>query len=138
MTRDEARARFARERVARLASVRPDGSPHIVPVVFAVEGDEIWIAVDEKPKRSRELQRLTNVAREPRVSLLADRYDDDRWSRLWWVRADGRAQVRRDAQSVARAAALLGAKYPQHATRPPEGPALVVEVERWIGWGSGG
>jgi len=134
VTPEEARARFAGERVARLATVRPDGAPHVVPVVFAVSGDEIWLAVDDKPKRTNELQRLANVEAEPRVSLLADRYDDEHWSRLWWVRADGRARVRADPRSIGRAGELLGARYPQHAERPPPGPAIVVEVERWTGW----
>ena len=47
MTPDEARVLFGGERVARLATVRPDGAPHIVPVVFAVVHDEIWLAVDD-------------------------------------------------------------------------------------------
>ena len=83
-----ARALFAAARVARLATVTPDGSPHVVPIVFAVDGDTIYTAVDGKPKRSRQLQRLANIAAHPRVTVLADRYDED-WSQLWWVRADG-------------------------------------------------
>ena len=134
----EARERFAAERVARLATIGAGGAPHLVPVVFAIEGDTVWIAVDDKPKRSRELQRLTNVEAEARVSLLVDAYDDRDWSALWWVRADGRARVLRDADAVSRAATLLGAKYPQHAARPPAGPAIAVDVERWSGWSATG
>jgi PPOX class probable F420-dependent enzyme len=130
----EARARFARERVARLATVRPDGSPHLVPIVFALEEDVVWIAVDDKPKRSRDLRRLANVEAEPRVCVLADRYEDRDWSLLWWVRGDGVARLVRDPDGIARAASLLGAKYPQHVDRPPAGPAIAIEVERWSGW----
>jgi PPOX class probable F420-dependent enzyme len=134
MDLDEARARFGRERAAHLATIRPDGSPHLVPIVFALEGDVVWIAVDDKPKRTPELRRLANIEAEPRVCVLADRYDDRDWSRLWWVRGDGRARVLRDPDAVARAAGLLGAKYPQHAERPPAGPAIAIEVDRWSGW----
>ncbi|HEV8564959.1 MAG TPA: TIGR03668 family PPOX class F420-dependent oxidoreductase [Actinomycetota bacterium] len=134
----EARKRFTAERVAHLGTVRPDGAPHVVPVVFAVEGDVVWIAVDDKPKRTRELRRLANVQAEPRVSLLVDRYDDLDWSLLWWVRADGRARVLRDPRSIAHAAACLGAKYSQHAARPPAGPAIAIDVERWSGWSAAG
>jgi PPOX class probable F420-dependent enzyme len=129
----EARTRFATERVARLATVRPDGSPHVVPVVFVAEGDRIWLVVDQKPKRSRDLQRLANIAYEPRVSLLVDRYDDD-WSVLWWVRADGVARIDGDP---ARWAARFAAKYRPHAEDPPEGPAIAVDVDRWTGWSAG-
>ncbi|HEY7400660.1 MAG TPA: TIGR03668 family PPOX class F420-dependent oxidoreductase [Actinomycetota bacterium] len=130
----EARARFARERVARLATIRPDGSPHLVPIVFALEEDVVWIAVDDKPKRSRDLRRLANVEVEPRVCVLADRYEDRDWSLLWWVRGDGVARVVRDPDGIGRAASLLGAKYPQHADHPPRGPAIAIEVDRWSGW----
>ena len=89
----DARRRFAAARFARLATVRPDGSPHIVPVVFAVDGDVVWTAVDDaKPKRSPRLQRLANLRAEPRCALLVDHEDDD-WTRLWWVRADGVAEI---------------------------------------------
>jgi len=138
MDAHEARGRFAAERVARLATVRPDGAPHLVPIVFATDGDVVWIAVDDKPKRTRELQRIVNVETEPRVSLLADRYDDRDWSLLWWVRGEGRARVLRDRGSVGRAAARLGAKYPQHAAQPPAGPAIAIDVERWTGWSAAG
>jgi PPOX class probable F420-dependent enzyme len=130
---DDARRRFAAARVARLATVSADGRPHLVPVVFAVEGDTVLMAVDQKPKRHRDLKRLRNMADHPAVSLLVDRYDDD-WSTLWWVRADGAAVVTENEDVLARARAALGARYPQHRADPPEGPAFTVEVTRWTGW----
>jgi PPOX class probable F420-dependent enzyme len=128
---DDARARFAAARVARLGTVSASGAPHLVPVVFAVVGERVLIAVDQKPKRSRDLARLRNVAANPAVSLLVDEYSDD-WSTLWWVRADGLATVREDVLDEARAA--LAARYPQHAADPPQGPVIDVAVTRWSGW----
>ena len=119
--------RFATARVARLATVTPDGAPHLVPIVFALVGEVIWTAVDAKPKRHRRLQRLANIAHEPRVSVLADHYDED-WSALWWVRADGLATITEEPEP-----ALL-ARYPQYATMPPPGPFLRIRVERWSAW----
>ncbi len=140
MGQDEARRRFAGARVARMATVDPGGRPHLVPVVFAVHGDEIVTAVDRKPKRSLQLRRLHNVAVHPAVSLLVDEYDDD-WDRLWWVRADGGARtLLPDALDEARRAAYTGAigllrqKYAQYRQEPPEGPAMVITVLRWSGW----
>ncbi len=125
--------RFAAARVARLATVDDTGAPHLVPIVFALAGDVIHSAVDSKPKRHRALRRLANVAHEPRVSVLADHYDDD-WSQLWWVRADGVARVH-DASPDGLAA--LTAKYPQYVAAPPAGPFLRIEVRRWSAWSAG-
>lgn len=121
---------FASVPVARLATVDPSGAPHLVPIVFAVTGDVIHSAVDAKPKRTRHLRRLANIAANPRVSVLADHYEDD-WSRLWWVRADGVARVLDD--SPAGLAALV-ARYPQYRASPPAGPFLEITVDRWSSW----
>jgi PPOX class probable F420-dependent enzyme len=123
-------SRFAAARVARLATVAVDGSPHVVPIVFAVDGDTIYSAVDGKPKRSRQLRRLANIAAQPRVSVLVDRYDED-WSQLWWVRADGAATVH-DSSPTARQ--LLSAKYPQYSGVSLDGPFLHIAVARWSDW----
>jgi PPOX class probable F420-dependent enzyme len=130
VTPAQGRDHFVSARVARLATVRDDGAPHLVPVTFAVVGDRIVTAVDAKPKRSRRLARLANIAAEPRVSLLADHFDED-WSRLWWVRADGRAQVVDVDEGIA---AALAEKYPPYVDQPPGGPAIVVDVDTWRGW----
>jgi PPOX class probable F420-dependent enzyme len=130
-----ARERFASARVARLATVGADGRPHLVPIVFAVDGDRVVHAVDHKPKRTTALRRLDNIAAQPRVALLADAYDDGDWSRLWWVRADGVARVLEPGCEAARAAvALLCERYAQYRVTPPAGPVVAVDVERWTGW----
>ncbi|PFG41072.1 PPOX class probable F420-dependent enzyme [Georgenia soli] len=131
---DGARERLAAARVARLATVRPDGSPHLVPVTFALVGDVVWTAVDDKPKSTRALQRLANIAAHPAVSLLVDHYDED-WSTLWWVRADGVAGVVEvdGSPDVRTALAALTAKYAQYAT-PPAGPLVRIELTRLRSW----
>jgi PPOX class probable F420-dependent enzyme len=129
---DNARRRFAAARVARLATSTPSGAPHLVPIVFAVVGDMIYTAVDGKPKRSTQLQRLRNVAAEPRVAVLADGYDED-WTRPWWTRADGAARIAADDEAAS-ALDALREKYPQYAAQPPPGPVLAIDVARWSGW----
>ena len=135
MTGEEARRRFVAARVARLATADAEGVPHLVPVVFAVDGDTVLIAVDRKPKRTTALKRLANVRANPHVALLADHYDDADWDALWWVRADGGARVL-DAQEpeARRALELLAGRYAQYRAAPPRGPVLAVAVERWSGW----
>lgn len=129
----ELRRRFASSAVARLATVRPGGAPHLVPVVFALVDETVYSAVDAKPKRTRRLQRLDNVRADPRCTLLVDHYEDD-WSQLWWVRADGRAAVVEDPAADHPGMQALVARYPQYRAEAPTGPLLVVTVERWSGW----
>jgi PPOX class probable F420-dependent enzyme len=114
--------------------VRPDGRPHLVPVVFALAGDVVWTAVDDKPKRTRRLQRLRNIEANPAVSLLVDHYEAD-WSRLWWVRLDGRAAVHQLEDDGAESGlAALAEKYAQYGLRPPPGPLIRVEADVWHSW----
>ena len=139
MTPAEARERFAAARVARLATADAGGRPHVVPVVFAVDGDCVYSVVDAKPKRTTALRRLANVAENPRVALLADHYEED-WGALWWVRADGVGRVLEPGSGVeaegaeaARAVDLLRARYPQQRA---VGAVLAVDVralERLVG-----
>lgn len=137
MDAGEARRRFVEARFARLATVRPDGAPHLVPVVFAADGDRLFTAVDEKPKRSRALARLANVEHEPRVSLLVDHEDED-WGGLWWVRADGEAHVLHDGPEAERARRLLAERYDAYRSAPPSGPVIAVDVRVWQGWTASG
>ena len=126
-------ARFAVAPVARMATVTPDGRPHVVPIVFAVAGEVIYTAVDGKPKSTARLQRLANIEADPRVSIVVDHYTDD-WSQLWWVRADGVATVVADGPECGRGVALLRAKYPQYAEVTLDGPVIAVAVEKWTSW----
>ncbi|QBJ95971.1 TIGR03668 family PPOX class F420-dependent oxidoreductase [Rhodococcus sp. ABRD24] len=126
--------RFTDARIARLATVTADGAPHVVPVVFAVAGDTVYTAVDDKPKTTRRLRRLDNIAATGRVSLLVDHYDED-WSRLWWVRVDGDASVL-PADSAEGTAAIdaLTAKYAQYSALRPGGPVIAIRDLQWRGW----
>ncbi len=117
------------EQVARLATVGTDGRPHVVPICFALEGDRLYTAVDDKPKRTRRLQRLANIEANPAVEVVIDHYEDD-WSRLWWVRLRGTARIAEDRHAVA----LLVAKYPQYRERPPAGPVIAVTIEERTEW----
>lgn len=130
---DQVRECFDRARVARLATAGADGRPHLVPITFArVDDDTLTTAVDHKPKRTQALRRLQNIAANPAVCVLADHYEED-WQRLWWVRADGTARIR-DAADEPGAVAALVARYRQYDERPPDGPVILITVERWTGW----
>ena len=125
--------------IARLATITPDGLPHVVPVVFAVDGDAlgdrdvVYTAVDAKPKTTRRLRRLANIEANPRVSLLVDHYAGD-WTQLWWVRADGVAVIHSVGEAMDTGCRLLRAKYPQYQSVPLHGPVIAISVRRWSSW----
>ena len=129
----QARQRFAAAPVARLATVGPDGQPHLVPVTFALDGDHVYTAVDAKPKTTTNLRRLRNIRRDARVAVLADHYEAG-WDRLWWVRAEGLASILGDPGDRARPLELLAARYTQYRVSPPAGPVIAIVVDRWTGW----
>lgn len=134
MEADEARRRFVAARVARLATVTAQGAPHVVPVVFALVDDVAYTAVDGKPKSTRQLQRLANVAATGRASLLVDEYREE-WTALWWVRVDGSAQVLAvDSSEAGDALEALTRKYPQYVSAPPAGPVIAVRLQSWRSW----
>ncbi len=141
MTEEAARDAFCAGRVARIATLNPDGTPHQVPVTFAGCGDPVGalvFAVDHKPKSGKPLRRVENLRVRPAVCLLVDEWDED-WSRLWWARADGTAVVLEDDEERRTIGlAALAARYPQYRELPPAGPMVWIEVAGWAGWSGSG
>ncbi|MDX1469225.1 MAG: TIGR03668 family PPOX class F420-dependent oxidoreductase [Acidimicrobiia bacterium] len=135
MERDEALARLARSPVARLGTITADKRPHIVPVTFAVVDESVLTMIDQKPKSTRALKRLSNLRHDSRATLIADHYEDD-WSRLWWVRVDGEATIHPGGEIWETARRELAAKYRQYHLAPPEGPAIALVIERLSFWAS--
>jgi PPOX class probable F420-dependent enzyme len=120
-----------------LATIDPDGRPHLVPIVFAADADTLYSAVDRKPKRSTTLRRIENARARPDVTILVDHYEED-WGRLWWVRLRGRARVLDEGEERDRALDLLVAKYPQYRDERPTGPVLAVDVTDVREWNGAG
>jgi PPOX class probable F420-dependent enzyme len=130
LTPAQARALLDQARVARLATADASARPHIVPVVFAIEGDRVFIPIDHKPKRAdspEALRRVRNLRSNPRASMLVDRYDED-WHRLAWVRVDGRVELVSEGGLYREGVKHLSEKYPQYREHPlpPEGAGLVI------------
>lgn len=134
MNPNQAWDRLISSPAAVLATIEPDGSPHLVPFVFApLDFGVLVSAVDAKPKRSRELRRLANIRREPRVAVLAHHYEDD-WERLWWVRGSGTAEIHEDPPPGAEA---LTARYPAYRSQGL-GPWMVIRLSHLTGWDATG
>ena len=133
MAEFDAAAMFAESPVAMLATVGPESVPHVVPVVFAVHRDVVYTAVDAKRKTTQRLRRQANIEANPQVSILVDHYEDD-WTQLWWVRADGHAEIHYSGEAMATGYALLRKKYPQYQRLELAGPVVTVDVARWRSW----
>jgi PPOX class probable F420-dependent enzyme len=124
----------AESRVARMATIDPDGRPHLVPLVFAVDGDVLYSSIDDKPKRTPRVRRLGNIKASPdRVTVLVDHYEED-WPAVWWVRLRGTGRVLEDGPARDRGLRLLSNKYHQYRDMPPQGAVIALEVTEWRGW----
>jgi PPOX class probable F420-dependent enzyme len=117
-----------------LGTVGVDGAPHLVPVCYAFVDGVFAIAIDEKPKLGARLARLRNIEREPRATLLIERYDDD-WAQLAWLRVDCSASVVERGLERPDVLAALRARYAQYREMRLEGSALILlEPLRAVSW----
>jgi PPOX class probable F420-dependent enzyme len=138
MLSDRERRFLAHQRVAHLATADQSAVPHVVPVCFAISGATLYITIDEKPKRRpvTALKRLRNIAENPAVAVIADRYDED-WARLGWVMLRGYAEILREGQEHRDAQALLRSRYPQlDAMQIATYPVIAVRIDRTTSWGN--
>jgi PPOX class probable F420-dependent enzyme len=120
------------ERVGRLGFLDDEGAPRVLPVTFAVAEGVIWSAIDQKPKRTGEPARLRFLRRDPRAALTVDRYSDD-WEQLALVQVLGSVRIL-DVSEGAAGLAALSEKYEQYRDRPPPGPVLKLEPQRYLWW----
>lgn len=126
------------QRVGRLATVSPQGHPHVVPVCYAFGGTRFYTPLDEKRKRVSDdsLQRVRNIESHPQVALVIDRYSDD-WSQLGYVLVHGHAELIHPGDpSHSNALVLLRQRYPQYREMALEQrPVIAILPERITSWG---
>lgn len=138
-TLTEAEMTFVRaQRVARLGTADAHGTPHLVPVCYAFDGQTFYTPLDEKPKRvaGTKLRRVHNIEARHEASLLIDQYNDD-WSQLGYVLIHGRAALL-DPQDEAHAHAvkLLRMRYVQYRTMALENyPVIIITPDHVTSWG---
>lgn len=126
------------QRIGHLATADRQAVPHVVPVCFAIVDRTLYITIDEKPKQGSGsgLKRLRNIAENPAVSVIVDRYDED-WSRLGWVMLRGRAEILTDGREHDDAQALLRTRYPQLAAMQiAQHPVIALRIARVTSWGN--
>jgi PPOX class probable F420-dependent enzyme len=137
MPSEQERTFLLSQRVGRLATADGNGTPHVLPVGYALAADTLYITIDDKPKRTsgRKLKRLQNIIENPQAAVVVDRYDED-WSRLGWVMLRGRAEILDDGEEHDTAQTLLRARYPQLLGMQIAGyPVIALRIERTTSWG---
>ena len=138
MLSDVERQFLAHQPIAHLATADRRAIPHVVPVCFAILERTLYSTIDEKPKRlsGLVLKRLSNIAENPVVAVIVDRYDED-WSRLGWVMLRGRAEILSAGAEHRDAQALLRSRYPQlSAMQIVRHPVIAVRIARTTSWGN--
>ena len=129
-------------RIARLATVDPENNqPYVVPVVFAFDGNNIFIPIDDKTKRvnSNQLKRVKNIQKNPNISFLIDTYDDKDWNNLSYLMIQGKARIANmvnDIDTIKKAHSLLSNKYLQYKNRIVEigDKCIVIDILKSITW----
>jgi PPOX class probable F420-dependent enzyme len=141
MLTDNQRRFLETQRVIRLATAGANGVPHVLPIVFALDGDNIYMTVDDKQGKNvgetpRRMKRLRNIVANPQVALVVDHYDED-WSQVGYVLVHGYAAILDDGDEHARAVRCLRERYAQFNGRPLEAwPVIAVRIEHAVDWGS--
>lgn len=102
MTQEEWREFVSRStRTGKLSTVREDGSPHIAPIWFVLDGDSFVFNTGKNTVKGR------NLARDGRVALCVD---DDR-PPFSYVVLQGRAEISEDLDEMLPWSTRIGARY---------------------------
>ena len=138
MLTDAQRQYLNSQRVGHLATADASGVPHVTPVCYALAAANLFITIDDKPKRQqdRPLKRLRNIAENRSVTFVVDRYDDKDWSRLCWLMLRGQADILHHGAEHAAAQRLLRGRYKQLNEMAIERhPVIAIRIERATSWG---
>ncbi len=111
------------QRVARVATVGRDGTPHNVPVCTVAASGRIYFATEKDARKVRDLR--TN----PHVALVFDHYSEN-WQRLAGAMIVGTAAIMDQGAAFRRARQALYRKFKSYARVAPieEGESVIVCV----------
>lgn len=127
-----------RQTVAVLATAGQDNIPHAVPVCFSLQGNTVYITIDEKPKKvaGGQLRRIKNIAANENVALLVHHYDHRDWSQLGWVMVQGRADILWTGDEHGRAQDQLRSRYAQlRDMKIATQPVIAIRTSKTLSWG---
>ena len=115
---------WTERRLCTVTTLRPDGTPHVVPmgVVLDLDADRAWAITSGRSRKARNLRTATTGA-----PIAVCQVDGRHWSTV-----EGRAFVLDDPESVAEAERRYAARYKTPRVNP-ERVALRIEVTRVLG-----
>ena len=142
MSPDEIREFLTTGHTLQVATVGKDGSPHLAPMWFVMDGDSLVFRSFTKS------QKIVNLQRNPRLTVLHER--GLAYSELQGVMIRGTGKLIDDPAYVLETYRLLAAKYPMVGPEPvdlddealeaafgrfaPKNTAVVVEPDKIITW----
>jgi hypothetical protein len=102
MTPEQVRSFIShRTRTAKVATVMKDGQPHVMPVWFVLDGEQIVFTTGANTVKGRNLQR------DPRIALVVE--DDE--APFAFVHVRGRVSIHEDLEDLLRFATAIGSRY---------------------------
>jgi PPOX class probable F420-dependent enzyme len=102
MTPEEIRAFLSHgTRTAKVATSGPGGRPHVMPVWFALDGEELVFTTWGDSAKGR------NLRRDPRAAIVVD----DEVAPYAFVHVRGRVSLSEDIEELLRFATLIGGRY---------------------------
>ncbi|MGP8125674.1 MAG: pyridoxamine 5'-phosphate oxidase family protein [Nitrososphaerales archaeon] len=112
--------------LCRLATASKGGRPHVVPVIYALDGEDIIIAVDYKTKK------LKNLRENPKVALVVDEYRPNRG-----LMVEGDCEILERGREYLRLLQILFDRFVFYRRNPwgeGESPILKIRTTKVVAW----
>ncbi len=112
--------------LCRLATASKGAKPHVVPVIYALDGEDVVIAIDYRTKK------LRNLRENPQVALIVDEYRPNRGLML-----EGDCQIFERGKEYLRLLKVLFDKFEYYRKNPwgeGESPILKVRPTKAASW----
>jgi len=111
-------------RTGKIATVRKDGRPHVVPIWFTLDGNTLLFTTGDTSVKA------VNMRRDPRVTICVD----DETPPYTYIMIEGTAAVEEDSTMLRTWATLIGGRYmgdalaEQYGARNSTAGELIIRV----------
>jgi nitroimidazol reductase NimA-like FMN-containing flavoprotein (pyridoxamine 5'-phosphate oxidase superfamily) len=119
-------AYLKRHELCRLATASKDARPHVVPVIYAMDGEDVIIAIDYGTKK------LENLRQNKRVALVVDDYHPNHA-----VMLEGDCEILERGKEYLRLLQVLFDRFEYYRKNPwgeGESPILKVMPTKAVSW----
>ena len=119
-------AYLKKHELCRLATASKGAKPHVVPVIYAVDGENVVIAVDYETKK------LKNLQENPQVALVIDEYRPNHALMI-----EGRCEILERGKEYLRLLQILFDRFAYYRNNPwgeGESPILKVKPTKAVSW----